>query len=200
MEEHDAVAVALEGDVAAILGDGGTHPRLQQLLDGLDGLGVLGAEELALARALLGLRAGGNGLARLVVLHDSAENGRLQMLPLSVALGYADEVRAEKHTGDAVNLEQPRRQRRALGLLASAKLQGAIAEHRAARNEFERGRIGCRFGLDEHDSSFRTANAQTPRKARTSAYNCSRTIVGLGGSKVKARYPPQGATEWVGRP
>jgi hypothetical protein len=65
MQEHDAVAVALEGDVAAILGDGGTHPSLQQLLNGLDGLGVFRGEGLALPKAFLGLGAGGDRLAGL---------------------------------------------------------------------------------------------------------------------------------------
>ena len=45
----DAVAVALEGDVAAVLGDGRAHARLQQLLDGLDGLFVLRRVEFASA-------------------------------------------------------------------------------------------------------------------------------------------------------
>ena len=47
MQEHDAVAIALEGDVAAVLGHRRAHPRLEQLLDGLDRLLVLGREELA---------------------------------------------------------------------------------------------------------------------------------------------------------
>ena len=50
MQEHDAVAIALEGDVAAILGHGGAHARLEQLLDGVDGLGVGWLEKLALPR------------------------------------------------------------------------------------------------------------------------------------------------------
>ena len=48
----DAVAIALEGDVAAVLGDGRAHARLEQLLDGLDRLLVLGREELAVGGAL----------------------------------------------------------------------------------------------------------------------------------------------------
>ena len=42
----DAVLEAAERDVAAVLGDRRAHPRLDQLLDGGDGLGVLGLEEL----------------------------------------------------------------------------------------------------------------------------------------------------------
>src|SRR5262245_39342389 len=38
VQEDDAVVIALEGDVAAILGHGRTHARLEQLLDGADDL------------------------------------------------------------------------------------------------------------------------------------------------------------------
>ena len=52
MQEHDAVAIALEGDVAAILGNSRTHPRLEQLLDGVDGLGVGWLEKFVFLGAL----------------------------------------------------------------------------------------------------------------------------------------------------
>ena len=54
MQINDAVAIALEGDIAAVLGHGRAHARLEQLLDGLDGLFVLGREEFVLLRALRG--------------------------------------------------------------------------------------------------------------------------------------------------
>ncbi len=47
MQEDDAVAIALEGDVAAVLRHGRPDAGLEQLLDGLDRLLVLGREELA---------------------------------------------------------------------------------------------------------------------------------------------------------
>ena len=53
------------------------------------------------------------------MLHDGAEDGGLQMLPLAVALGHADEVGAEKHAFDAVDLEQARGERRSLARLGS---------------------------------------------------------------------------------
>ncbi len=40
------------------------------------------------------------------VLHDGAEDGRLQVLPLAVALGDGDEVAAEENAGDAGDGEQ----------------------------------------------------------------------------------------------
>ena len=51
------------------------------------------------------------------MLHDGAEDGGLQMLPLAVALGDADEVGAEEHALDAVDLEQARGERRVLALV-----------------------------------------------------------------------------------
>ena len=54
VEEHDAVAKALEGDVAAVLGDGRAHARLDQFLDGGDGLGIVLVEELLAGGVRLG--------------------------------------------------------------------------------------------------------------------------------------------------
>ena len=51
MQEDHAVAIALEGDVAAVLGHRRTHARLEQLLDGLDGLLVLRRVEFARRRS-----------------------------------------------------------------------------------------------------------------------------------------------------
>ena len=51
MEIDYAVAKALEGDVAAVLGHGRADPGLEQLLDGLDRLFVFRSEELVRFRA-----------------------------------------------------------------------------------------------------------------------------------------------------
>ena len=40
-------SIAAEGDVAAVLGDGRPHPRVEQFLDGHDDLGIGLVEELA---------------------------------------------------------------------------------------------------------------------------------------------------------
>src|SRR5262249_17846602 len=92
MQEHDAVSIALEGDIAAVLGDRWAHPRLEQLLDRVDGVSVFRREELVLGPFLCCLSPRGNGIARLIVFHNGAEDRRLQMLPLAVALGHADEI------------------------------------------------------------------------------------------------------------
>ena len=107
MQIDDTVAEALEGDVTAILRHGRTHAGFEQLLDGGDNLGVLRGEGFGFAlRGANRLLALGHLLTGDVMLHDGAEHGRLQMLPLTVALGHADEVRAEKNAGNAVDLEQ----------------------------------------------------------------------------------------------
>src|SRR5262245_37397928 len=87
MQKDNAVAEALEGDIAAILRNGGTHASLEQLFDGGDDLGVLGREELLTGPGILARWRIADRLPGNVVLHDGAEHGRLQMLPLAVALG-----------------------------------------------------------------------------------------------------------------
>src|SRR5581483_6945935 len=79
----DAVLEAAEGDVAAVIGDRGPYPRFDQILDGGDGLGIGRLEELA-AVARLGLAARQQRLAGHEVLHDGAEDHRLELLPLAV--------------------------------------------------------------------------------------------------------------------
>ena len=85
-----------------------------------------------------------------VVLHDGAEDRRLEMLPVAVVLGHGDEVGAVEHAGDAGHAEQLFGERRARGGLAIGEFHGAAVEHGAAGNEFQGGGIGGGFGLDEH--------------------------------------------------
>src|SRR5262249_26958470 len=140
MQEHDAVTVALEGDVAAVLGDRRAHPRLGQLLDGPDRLLILWRELfVSLSGFGPGGHALGHGFAREIMLHDGAEDGGLEMLPLAFALGHTDEVRAEEDAGHAVDLEQAGGERRALALGGIAELHGPFAEHRPSWGEFSGG-------------------------------------------------------------
>src|SRR3954451_13035800 len=98
---------AAEGDVAAVAGDRRADAGLEQLLDGLDRRRVGRVEEL-----LAISRAGGTGAADHdrgaghEMLHDGAEDRRLHVLPLALALGHGDEVVAEEDAGDAGDLEQ----------------------------------------------------------------------------------------------
>src|SRR5512143_3810297 len=129
----DALAIALEGDVAAVLGDGRPHARLEQLLDGLDRLLVLRRVELARGALRPRRLARGHGLARDEMLHDGAEDGGLQMLPLAFALGHADEIGAEEYALYALDLEQPRRERRVLVLGCVGEFERSLVEHRPPR-------------------------------------------------------------------
>src|SRR4029078_7561674 len=151
MQKHHPVAVTLEGDIAAVLSDGRADARLEQFLDGLDRLLVLGREIFVRFSGFGdGRSAFGHGFARQVVLHDGAENGGLEMLPFALALGHADEVGAEEHAGDAVDLEQAGGERRAFALGGIAEFHGSFAEHGPAGQEFQGGRVGRRFGLNKH--------------------------------------------------
>ncbi len=85
------------------------------------------------------------------MFHDGAEDGGLQMLPLAVALGDADEVGAEKHALHAFDVEQALGERRALAFGAVAELDRTLfAEHGPARKELQGGGIWRGFGLNEH--------------------------------------------------
>src|SRR3984957_6413023 len=127
---------------------GGAPPRLDQLLDGGDGVGVLRLEELVRrgrAGAIREHRRAGHE-----VLHDGAEDRRLDVLPLAVRLGHGDEVAAEKHAGHAGQREQPLGERRLRRLRRIGDVEHALAQHRPSRQELEGRRIGGRLGLDEH--------------------------------------------------
>ena len=72
------------------------------------------------------------------------------VLPLVLAFGHGDEVRAEEHAPDALDLEQARGKRRSLALLRVEEFERAVVEHRPAGDELQRGGIGRGLGLDEH--------------------------------------------------
>ncbi len=85
-----------------------------------------------------------------VVLHDGAEDCRLEVLPVAVVLGHGDEVGAVKYAGDARHVEQSLGERRARRGLAVGEFHGAAVEHGAAGDEFQGGGIGRGLGLNEH--------------------------------------------------
>src|SRR6185312_4651816 len=96
MQEHCArtAVEALENDVAAIAGHSRPDPRFEKFFDLGHDFGLF---------ALIG-RLGFRGGFALEqrdtageVLHDGAENGGLQMPPIALALGYRNEIRAEKY-------------------------------------------------------------------------------------------------------
>src|SRR5690606_6789574 len=86
------------------------------------------------------------------MLHDGAEDRRLQVLPLRTILGYGDEVVAEEDTGHAGNGEQARGQRRGLGSTRRiAEIGSTFQKNLPAGKEFQRSRVGGRLGLDKHE-------------------------------------------------
>src|SRR6516225_641737 len=84
------------------------------------------------------------------MLHDGAEDGGLDMLPVAIRLGDGDEIAAEEHAGNAGNGKQAFRERRLGRLRRVGNIEDAIEEHRPSRQEFQGGGIRSRLGLDEH--------------------------------------------------
>ena len=84
------------------------------------------------------------------VLHDRAEDRRLDVRPLAVGLGDGDEIAAEEDAADAVDREQPLGERRGRRLVGRAVFGRAGAEHDAAGQELQARRVRRGFGLDEH--------------------------------------------------
>src|SRR5579863_6529856 len=124
-EKNDAVLETLERDVAAVIGDGGPHASFNQVLDGRNGLGISRVEEL-LAVASLGGAAVEQRLARHEMLHDGAEDHRLELLPVAAILAHGDEIGAEEHTADTRDAEQ------ALGKWRLCRFGGLAQIERAA--------------------------------------------------------------------
>jgi hypothetical protein len=85
------------------------------------------------------------------MLHDRAEDRRLQMLPVRAVLGDGDEIVAEEDAGDAGNLEQPAGERRSRGrAFGVTEIGRAFLQHHLAGQKLERRRVRRRLGLDEH--------------------------------------------------
>ena len=109
-----------------------------------------GLEELVLVVVAAGLAGLEQRRAGHEVLHDGAEDGGLELRPFAVGLGDGDEVGAEEHAVDALDGEQPLRQRRFRGVGGLAQVERAGFEHGLPGQELQGRRIGRGFGLDEH--------------------------------------------------
>jgi hypothetical protein len=145
-----AILEAPEGDVAAVAGHRRADAGFEQFLDGLDRGGVLLVEELLAVLFCRAIAVGEDRRAGHEVLHDRAEDGRLQMLPFAVRLRHGDEVVAEEHGRDARHGKEPLGERGDFASFRSLRLERAFRHHDAAGQEFQGGRIGSRFGLDKH--------------------------------------------------
>jgi len=115
IEIDDAVLEAAERDVAAVIGDRGTNPGLDQFLDGGNRRGVHLVKKL-LAVLDLGAAADQERRARHEVLHDGAQDHWLELMPFARALGHGDEIGAEEYPAYSADTEQPLGERRLFGL------------------------------------------------------------------------------------
>src|SRR5262249_11570500 len=149
VEKHDAILEAAERDVAAVIFDRGANAGLDQLLDGGDRLGVGGGGKLVPGSRRRASLARQKGRAGHEMLHDGAEDRRLELLPFTARLGHRDEVGTEEHTADAGDREQPLSKRRLRGPFLIAYVERAMGQDGPPRKELERGRIGGRLGLEE---------------------------------------------------
>ena len=103
------------------------------------------------------------------MLHDGAEDRRLDLLPVAAGLGDGDEVGAEHDAADIGDLEQALGERRLPGGVVVRHVERAGVEHGAAGQEFQRRRIGRCFGLNEHFSLLK--RVQGPRLAQSYSIN-----------------------------
>jgi hypothetical protein len=87
------------------------------------------------------------------VLHDGAEDCRLQVLPLGIVLADGDEVVTEINTRNAADFEQSAGQRRSFGFRRIAEVGSALLHHHLARQELQSRRIWRGFRLNEHHIS-----------------------------------------------
>src|SRR4029079_2130739 len=116
------------------------------------------------------------------------------MLPFALALGHANEVGAEEHAGDAVDLERGGGERRAFALGGIAEFHGSFAEHGPAGQEFQGGRVGRRFGLNKH-RLLSSVTCGWPEKAPHARLEWFEGILGSAQAKVKAASSLAG-TKW----
>ena len=86
----DAVAEALEGDVAAVLGNLRTNARFDQFLDGRNGFGIFRIE--VITGLSIHVRAIDDRRTRQIMLHDRTQDRWANVLPFGSPLGNRDEI------------------------------------------------------------------------------------------------------------
>src|SRR5471030_1504386 len=146
LQVDDAFAEVMEHDIAAVLGHGRTDAGLEQIFD-------LGNNFVVVSRRIAcrsGHFARKHGLAGGVVLHDAAQDGGLQDLPvLVVRLGDGDEVGAEEHPLDAFDGEQAFGERGRGRRIGAGEIHRALVHDHAAGEELQGRRIRGVLGLDK---------------------------------------------------
>jgi hypothetical protein len=98
-----------------------------QILNRANGLGIIIGEQFLPLSLPAAVEAGAQQrLAGDKMLHDGAENHRLEIRPLPARFRDRDEVRAEKHAADAVDRKQRLCERRLLSARGAPTVERAF--------------------------------------------------------------------------
>lgn len=147
-----AIEAAID-DIAAVARHGGANPRLDQLADLGDDVGIGGIVREIFRHCDIGGAAGPEqgGVAD-EVIEQHAQHLRLQLRPVGSRGGSdRNEVSAEEDAFDIAQIEQRLRQRGSLGLFRSSEITRSAFHHRLSGQEFQGRRVGRMFGFDQHE-------------------------------------------------
>ena len=146
----DAVLEALERDVAAVVGDRRPHARLDQLLDGGDGLGVGGVEKFVASSlsALAPVSSGAPDMKCSMIAPRIIGLSCCHSAASSLVTAMKSEPKNTPLTPSIANSRSASGDCAASSRLAQVERAGV--QHGPAGQEFQGRRVGRRFGLDEH--------------------------------------------------
>src|SRR6202022_4152036 len=99
---NNPVLEAAKRDVTAIIRNRRPHPGLDQFLDCSYGLGVLCCEKFVSLGCGCLIAIFEKRRARHEMLHDDAQDCRLEMLPFTSCLGHCNKIGTEENAGDAI--------------------------------------------------------------------------------------------------
>src|SRR5210317_2298492 len=92
-----------------------------------------------------------HGRARLEMLHNRAEKGRLDMIPFDcIGLGHSHEIGAKKYRRYAINRENARGKWRFIRRLARWKIGCAHVQNGLPWQKLQRGWVRGGFRLNKH--------------------------------------------------
>ena len=150
VEIDNAFLVATECNVAAVAGDRRPDARLDQVLDGCDGLGILGVEELVrcrVGRLASSATSGAPDIKCSMMAPRTAGFICCQSPSVLVTAMKSD----PKNTPPTLSISNSRAcERRLRGGFPVGHVERAAFEHGAAGKKFQRRRVWRGFGLDEH--------------------------------------------------
>src|SRR5262249_31813696 len=106
VEVYNAFLVAAEGYVATVARHRRTHARLDQILDGGDGLHILGEKNFSNCSSRGFCFPRKRRRPEKMVPHEGAEYGGLHLLPFPAGLGHREKIGTEKNTADVGNVKE----------------------------------------------------------------------------------------------